>query len=119
MRALVAVIAMALVATLTALEASSVSANALGERIGSARRGQSYWESAMLQADRLVSRIDRGRDGVSRDLRRANRSFKKIKSRRAAASRILRGHAARQGERSNGDGSGQGDAVSDVSSHAR
>jgi murein DD-endopeptidase MepM/ murein hydrolase activator NlpD len=89
-RAVVAVIVLALVATLTALDASTATAT----DIGAARRGQSYWESVMLQADRLVNRLSRGRSGVRRDVNRANRALRKIKSRRAKASRIVRAHAA-------------------------
>ena len=70
--AIVAVMVVALVAALTALDASSASANQLG-RASARLAGQGYYESVMLQADRLVARLDRGRDAVRRDLRRAAR----------------------------------------------
>ena len=96
MRALVAVIALALVATLTALDASSVSANALGEQIGATRRGQSYYESVMLQADRLVNRARprprrRQPRPPPREPQRQGRPSPVV----STSSRIVRSHAAR------------------------
>ena len=90
-RVVVAVMVLALVATMTALEVSSATAADLG----STRRGQGYWESVMLQTDRLVNRLDRGHDAVRRDLKRAVRHLGAVRSRRTDARRLVRGRNER------------------------
>jgi murein DD-endopeptidase MepM/ murein hydrolase activator NlpD len=85
----VALLVVALVGALTALDASSAVANDLGDRIGSARRGQSYYESVMLQADRVVAKLDRHRDGIKRDMKRAGRKLKRTRSHRADARKVV------------------------------
>jgi murein DD-endopeptidase MepM/ murein hydrolase activator NlpD len=89
--AVVVVMVLALVATMTALEASSATAADLG----STRRGQGYWESVMLQTDRLVNRLDRGHNAVRRDLKRSLRHLRAVRSRRTDARRLVRGRAER------------------------
>jgi murein DD-endopeptidase MepM/ murein hydrolase activator NlpD len=84
-RLIVAMAVLTLVAALGALDPSSASANDLGSRIGSARRGQTYYESTMLRADRVVAKLDRHAGQVKREMRRADRKLKKARSHRADA----------------------------------
>jgi murein DD-endopeptidase MepM/ murein hydrolase activator NlpD len=79
----------ALVVALSALSAPGVSANEIRERIGSARRGQSYYESVMLQADRALAKLDRHHDRLKRDVKRAGRQIKRTRSRRADARSVV------------------------------
>jgi murein DD-endopeptidase MepM/ murein hydrolase activator NlpD len=85
-RAAAAFMVLALVATMTALDVSRATAADLG----STRRGQGYWESAMLQADRLVGRLDRGHGAVRREVKRADRHLDRARSRRAFARTVVR-----------------------------
>ena len=93
-RLVVTMVVMTLIAALSALAAPGVSANELGQRIGSARRSQGYYESLMLRADRAVARLDQKYDLVKRDMKRALRPLKRTRSRRAEARKVVHVRAA-------------------------
>ena len=89
-RAIVALFALALLATTFADSAAPAAAADLTDRISNARSGQLYSERLMRQQDRVLAKIGRERTRTVRKVKRTTRIIKRTNKRYKAATRILR-----------------------------
>jgi murein DD-endopeptidase MepM/ murein hydrolase activator NlpD len=77
-RAVVAVCAFTLLATVLLVSPGPVTASDLGDRIASGRRSQAYYESVMLSADRAIAQIKPQVKVARKALRASKRSVRRI-----------------------------------------
>lgn len=102
-RLVVAICAMALLATAVLGSAEPAAANALGNQISSSRQGQNYYQAQMRAQDRLLVRLQRqikstkrgikqSRRGVKRGKRLVSSSKRKITVRRARLKSVMALH---------------------------